>query len=495
MNAWTPQKQEIHDLAFQNRAAFWQNQQTILQYKLARLYRECRQYRSIIFGIPESDISNEKIEARTDNYLPPTFGELDGPLERRRREREEVTEVEMKAKNDRRLLRGMEMGVESLGVEVEFLEKEVGEMRRKIFQEEEGAGEGAESEGGVGVGEVIDLCDDGADAGSESTLTKGKGKGKAKAKDFIHERGTRGDFSGDSNIDAEMDDIDLEDSSDLSDLSIPSDLSDLDIGPGYNEVSPASLGKTIKRKGKVMGLGRGNSTEEESLMVGSSRDFEMDEEMPGLEMVEAHGHGDPFRGRPEKPTSSSQIRRNMTLRARNSSLGVAVDDNDDDSIPALDLTPTKGPRLRINGPKPRRRHSTLSIVDLGGSSPEKDILEPLDRKLMSQEQVGGSSQPSKADLERVDAIIEEAMAKVNEFLKVQANQLESGEVGPLDQGSKSQEQAGDSNGSLKAQAGQQEQPAGTVEADMAKVADAESKAPEIEMDDSILFARVKDTGA
>ncbi|KAL8765859.1 MAG: hypothetical protein Q9194_006438, partial [Teloschistes cf. exilis] len=92
MNAWTPQKQEIHDIAFHNRAAFWQNQQTILQHKLARLYRECRQYRSIIFGIPESDISNEKIEARTDNYLPPTFGELDGPLERRRREREEVTE-------------------------------------------------------------------------------------------------------------------------------------------------------------------------------------------------------------------------------------------------------------------------------------------------------------------------------------------------------------------------------------------------------------------
>ncbi|KAL8778289.1 MAG: hypothetical protein Q9194_002091 [Teloschistes cf. exilis] len=293
-----------------------------------------------------------------------------------------------------------------------------------------------------------------------------------------------------------MDDIDLEDSSDLSDLSIPSDLSDLDIGPGYNEVSSASLGKTIKRKGKVMGLGRGVSTEEESLMVGSSRDFEMDEEMPGLEMVQAHGHGDPFRGRPEKPTSSSQVRRNMTLRARNSSLGVAVDDNDDDdSIPALDLTPTKGPRLRINGPKPRRRHSTLSIVDLGGSSPEKDILEPLDRKLKGQEQVGGSSRPSKADLERVDAIIEEAMAKVNEFLKVQANQLESGEVGPLDQGSKSQEQDGDSAGSLKAQAGQQEQPAGIVEAGGAKVADAESRASEIEMDDSILCARVKNTGA
>ncbi|KAI4202278.1 MAG: hypothetical protein LQ350_002662 [Teloschistes chrysophthalmus] len=377
MNAWTPERQAKHDQAFHKMAEIWQDQQIILQQQLAELYRESRHYRSILSSIPESDIPNEKIEARAANDLPPTFGELDGPRERRRRLREE---------------------------------------------------------------------------GSESTLKKGMGKGKGRAKDFLHERG---DFSGDSSMDAEMDDIDLDDLSDESDLSIPSDLAELVYGQGYSDVSPASSGKTIKRKGKMMGLGRGFLTEEESLTMGSSRDFEMCEEMPSLELAQVHGHGheDPFRGRAEKRTSSSQIRRNMTLRSRNSSLAVAVDDDDDDDdddVLALSLTPTKGPRLRINGPKPRRRHhSTLSVVDLGSTSPEKDLLGPLDRKLKSQEQqVGGSSESSKEQayqLERSKEVVDANLAKEVEASKARADELE--------------------------------QPGGMGEAETARVAGVEARAP------------------
>ncbi|KAL9575886.1 MAG: hypothetical protein Q9212_007597 [Teloschistes hypoglaucus] len=268
-------------------------------------------------------------------------------------------------------------------------------------------------------------------------------------------------------MDAEMDDIDLDDLSDVSDLSIPSDLL---LEQGYNDVRPASLGKTIKRKGKVMGLGRAMLTEEESLTMGSSRDFEMDEEIPGLVPVQArgHGHDDPFRGRTEKRTSSSQIRRNLTLRSRNSSLGIAIGDGDDDDVLALNLTPTKGPRLRINGPKRRRRHSTLSIVDLGSTSPEKDLLEPLDRKLKSQEQqIGSSAEVSKAQqasqLKRSAEMVEANMTKEVESSKARANELE--------------------------------QPTGMIEAETAKMADAESKAPEVLKDESILSWKVKDNGA
>ncbi|KAL9581758.1 MAG: hypothetical protein Q9212_003696, partial [Teloschistes hypoglaucus] len=124
MNAWTTQKQAKYEHAFHKHTEFWHDQQATLQQELAQLYCEYREYRSILSGIPESDIPNEKIEARAGNNLPPTFVELDGPLERRRRLREEGTEAEMKTKNDRRLLRGMEMGVQSLGVEIECLEKE-----------------------------------------------------------------------------------------------------------------------------------------------------------------------------------------------------------------------------------------------------------------------------------------------------------------------------------------------------------------------------------
>ncbi|KAI4257885.1 MAG: hypothetical protein LQ352_001471, partial [Teloschistes flavicans] len=102
-------QQETYDLAFHGRAAFWERQQTERQTRLAQLYRECRQYRSILLGLPESEIPNESIDARPDNFVPLSFRELD--QFEPKGSGDKGTELDLMMKNDRRSLRAMQGAV------------------------------------------------------------------------------------------------------------------------------------------------------------------------------------------------------------------------------------------------------------------------------------------------------------------------------------------------------------------------------------------------
>ncbi|KAL8702699.1 MAG: hypothetical protein Q9201_004120 [Fulgogasparrea decipioides] len=165
-------------------------QQAHLKHHLATLYVQSRRLRAAHYNIPESDITNEMLDARPDNHQPPSLTALGAEDEETSGSDEK--DFDMAKKNDVRLIRAMREGIKSLEVEIAFIERENDELRRQALMGEKSSG---------GRVEIVDLV--GNDEYEVEERAKGKGKERVNSLG-IYEGKEK--FRG-SSMDVEVDDM------------------------------------------------------------------------------------------------------------------------------------------------------------------------------------------------------------------------------------------------------------------------------------------------